>query len=369
MLLRYSKASLKNAEASGNYTVKFLGTLILSLSYCMKGAYEESLRYLRQFLKNRRESIAGVLLMHPYLMEICWATETGVLPGLSGLSFEQEMNQTLATNNVYTNGVAYRYQALFAKSQGLTNQKVVQLLTKSAKLLGKSGCRIELFKTHLEFVRHYLLSGDRKRAKTAMRMAIDILPPAHADLIPDDLRTLVSSQDFQGTAPQEILDLTTQMVAKQDNTKLFQQIVTTANRITGAERGAILLLSEDQNIEVRASKNLTKEHIRHPNFASSRKIIEEVASSGRGRIFEIERAEDGALACRRNRPFGICAPVSLNGQVIGVLYHDNRLIGNAFKQSDLTYLTYCAALCAIDLDKKGSSGSSITSRKVRGKEG
>jgi formate hydrogenlyase transcriptional activator len=350
--IRYSKISLKNAETSGNYTVKLIGTLILSLSYCMKGVYEESLRYLRQFLKNRREGSAGVLLMYPYLMEICWAIETGVLPGLPGLSFEREMEQMLAAKNVYTNGVAYRYQALFGKSTGWTNQKVVQSLTVSAKLLAKSGCRIELFKTQLEFVRYFVSMGDHKKGKTTMRTALDTLPPGHADLIPDDLRNMVSSQDSQGTAPHEILDLTTQMVARQDNIRFFQQIVATANRITGAERGAILLLGEDQNLEVRASKNLTKEHIRHPNFASSKKIIEEVASSGKGRIFEIEQPDDNSLASGEVVRSGICVPVSFDGQVIGVLYHDNRLISNAFKQSDLAYLAYCAALCAVDLDRK-----------------
>jgi formate hydrogenlyase transcriptional activator len=326
--------------------------LILSLSYCMKGAREDSLRYLRQLLKKRRERSAGALLMYPYLMEISWAIETGVLPGLSGLSFEYEMNQMLAAKNIYSNGVANRYQALFAKSKGWADQKVVQLLAASAKLLGKSGCRIELAKTQFEFVRHYISTGDHKKAKTAMRAALDMLPSAHADLIPDDLRTLMSSQDFQGVAPHEILDLATQMVARQDNTKLFQQIVTTANRITGAERGAILLLNEDRNVEVRASKNLTDEHIRQPNFVSSRKIIEEVASSGKGRIFEIERPEYNSLVSGEIVRSGICVPVTLEGEVIGVLYHDNRLIGNAFKQSDLAYLTYCAALCAIDLDRK-----------------
>ena len=38
----------------------------------------------------------------------------------------------------------------------------------------------------------------------------------------------------------------------------------------------------------------------------------------------------------------------------GILYHDNRLLGSAFKESDLNLLAYFAALAAIALDNISS---------------
>lgn len=352
--VHYSRLSLREAETTNNYSVKLVGTLVLALAYYMKGNLEESLRFLRRFLKNKHEHGNGIkaLLLYPYLMELCWAIETGALPGLAGLSFETEMNRMLSTKNIFIKGVAHRYQALFAKSRGWPSQKITQLLAASVKLLGESGNHFELSKTQFEFARHYVSMGNHKKAKAAMRIALDALSPTHIDLIPDDLRPLISGQDIQGTGPYEILDLTIQMVAKQDDKKLIQQIITTANRIIGAERGAILLLAEDRKIEVRASKNLTTEHIHHPNFADSRKMIEDVVSSGVGRIFEMDLGHDNNLRSEEIIRSSICVPLVLDGRAIGALYHDNRLIGNAFKESDLVYLRYCAALCAIDLDRK-----------------
>jgi formate hydrogenlyase transcriptional activator len=353
--LHYSRISLKEAETADNYSVKLIATLMLAFAHYMKGSPKEALHFLRLFLKNRRGSGEDALLLYPYLMEICWAVETGALPGIPGLSFAQEIDRMLKSRNIYIKGVAYRHQALSANSKGWTNQKVTRLLAESAKWLGESGGRIELAKTQLEFARCYLSVGSHKKAKTSMALVLSILSPSHMDMIPDDLRTLVVNQDFHRGLPDEILDLTTQMVAKRDNRRLLQQIVTTANRVTGAERGAILLLNDDsgsRSIEVRASKNLTVDHIYHPSFTLSRKIMEEVAASGKGRIFEFGSSDGKSVPSGEIVRSSICVPVILDERVVGVLYHDNRLIGNVFKESDLAFLTYCAALAAVDLDRE-----------------
>ena len=46
----------------------------------------------------------------------------------------------------------------------------------------------------------------------------------------------------------------------------------------------------------------------------------------------------------------ICVPLLLSKKAIGVLYHENRLLGNVFKEYDLKLLAFFAALATLDLD-------------------
>ena len=350
--LRYLKLALKEAEESGNFWVEVLVMLVLAHVHYLMGNKKESLQYLRRFLKNSKGMQANMLI-YPYLMEICWAMEKGELPSIPGLSLEHEIDRMLKLKNIFMKGIAYRYQALLGKSKGWPNQKIVQLLTLSAKWLKDSGYQIELAKTQLELTRYYVSVRNEKKAKATIRMASGIFSSMNTEMIPDDLRALVGNEKLEGTIFDEMINLVTEMASREDNKKLLQQIVATANRITGAERGALLLLDEDiqyQKLQLRASKNLTIEQIYDPGFNTSRKMIEEVIASGEGRIFETGPVEDAVPASKDAVYSSICVPVILHEKIIGALYHENRLLCNVFKESDLKLLAYFAALAAIDLD-------------------
>ena len=349
---RYLKSSLGEAKQSGNYWVKLIVMFMLALAHFRKGNKKQSLEYLRQFLQNSREVHVSHQL-HPYLMEICWAMENKDLPQISDLSLEEEIRRMLMIKNVFFKGIAYRYQALLGKRKNWPNQKITRSFNLSVKWLKTSGSQIELAKSQLELARHYLSMGDEKKGKKTMRIASELLSSTHIDLVPDDLKTLVGNQNLEGAILNEILNLESEMVILQDKKKLLQQIVVTVNRITGAERGAILLLDQETppfKLKLRASKNLTIEQIHHPNFASSIKMIEEVVSSGKGQFYEISLTEDLQSFSNEVIRSRICVPLFLNERVIGVLYHDNRLLRSIFKESDLKLLTYFGALASLDLD-------------------
>lgn len=352
--LRYLKISLKEAEESANHWVGNLVTLKLALVYHHMGSNKESLQYLRRFLRNNSGPQAN-LLLYPYLMELCWAIESGGLPAVPGLSLENEIDRMLNIRNIFMQGIAYRYKALLEKSRGSANQEIIRLFTLSAKLLNKSGNQIELAKTYLELTRHYLSTGNEKKGKATMQIASSILSSTNIGLIPDDLKTLIQDQNLEGSILAEIMNLTDEMGSKKDSSRLLQHIVSTVNRITGAERGALLLLDEERNpprLQLRASKNLTIDQIYDPAFASSRKMIEEVVHSGKGCIFEIASSKDdtAALQMKEQVRSSICVPLLLSKKAIGVLYHENRLLGNVFKEYDLKLLAFFAALATLDLD-------------------
>jgi formate hydrogenlyase transcriptional activator len=350
---RYLKLSLKEAEESDNRWVGNLVTLKLALVYHHMGNNKESLHYLRRFLRSNSGPQAN-LLLYPYLMELCWAIESGGLPAVPGLSLEKEIDRMLYIRNIFMQGIAYRYKALLEKSRGSANQEVTRLFTLSAKLLNDSGNQIELAKTHLELTRHHLSTGNKKKGRATMQIASEILSSTNIGLIPDDLQPLIQDHNYEETILSEIMNLTDEIGSKQDSGRLLQHIVATVNRITGAERGALLLLDEKKNppkLKLRASKNLTIEQIYDPAFASSIKIIEEVIRSGKGSIFEIGASEDAAPASQMKERVrsSICVPLLLNRKVIGVLYHENRLLGNVFKEHYLKLLAFFASLATLNL--------------------
>jgi len=350
--LRYLKLCLREAEQSGNKWVEVIATLIFSLIHCLMGNKKESLQYLRKFLKNNNKT-QNNLLVYPYLAELCWAMENGELLPVQGFSLEHEIDRMLKLKNIFLKGIAYRYQALLGKSKGWPNQKIGQLLTLSAKWLQESGYQIELAKTHIELARYYLSIKNEKRAKTTIKAAYSIFSSMNTEMIPDDLRALNGGEDHEKSVIDEIFTLVAEMTAKEENKKLLQQTVTTANRIIGAERGALLLFEEETNrqkLQIRASKNLTMEQIYDPAFAASMKMIGEVIDSGNGRIMKIGPAGDTLSNSKETACSGICVPVVLHEKIIGVLYHENRLLLNVFKESDLKLLKFFAALAAIHLD-------------------
>ncbi len=348
----YLKSSFEEAKQSRNYYVKLLVTFMFALAHHRKGENVQSLTYLRTFLKDTRE-INQTLQVHPYLMEICWAMELGEFPRIPDLSLEEQIKEMLGVRNILSRGIAYRFQALLGKRQGWSNQRIIRSLNLSADLIGESGHRIEYAKTQLELARYYLGAGDLKKVRRLVRTATEILSASNMDLVPDDLRVFVRNPNRERNVLNEILELRSEMAAAgQDKRQLLQQIVAAINRITGAERGGILLVGSEgrPGLQLRASKNLTTEQINHGSFEPSRRIIEEVTLSGKGRIFAVDPSAGDAVGRGGVVRSGICVPLVLAAKTIGVLYHDNRLLGNVFKEADLSLLEYFAALVALDLD-------------------
>ncbi|HVN97715.1 MAG TPA: sigma 54-interacting transcriptional regulator [Syntrophorhabdaceae bacterium] len=355
--LRYMKLALKEAQESDNTWIENLVTLELAVAYRHMGNHRECLQHLRKFLRNSSVRKSN-LLLYPYLMELGWAMECGELPRVPGVSLDQEIERMLSVKNIFMRGIAYRYKALLQKSKGLTSQEIVNLFNQSAKCLRESGNQIELAKTYFELTRYYLSMANDKKARAAVQLASEIFSSTNADCIPDDLRALVQGQNYERTILTEIVSLTQEVGARHGGGKLLQNIVATVNRITGAERGALLLLEEQREeqkngpiLRLRASKNLTMEQIYDPAFASSRKMIERVITSGTGSIFETDDA-DGDPLSKQSNPLvrsSICVPLLLEKRVIGVLYHENRLLGNVFRNQDLNLLTFFAALATLYL--------------------
>jgi transcriptional regulator with GAF, ATPase, and Fis domain/tetratricopeptide (TPR) repeat protein len=348
---RYFKFSLRQAIRSENQHVELIDTFMLALAHKRKGEIEESLRYLRRFLKHLRESHVSAQL-YPYLMEICWDMEVGTFPRLAGLSLERELKEMLGFDNVLVKGIAYRYQALLGRRGGWSNQRIVRSLNISAKLLHESGHQLEWARTQVELARSYLSIEDLKKVKRTMRIVSEILSFS-PELIPDELRPFVYAPNRKESVLAGILDLDAETIAAaREKNQLLQLVVTTVNRLIGAERGAIFLAggeSTPSDLHLKASKNLTVEQTRGADFSPLKNVMAEVISLGKGRVFEIRPAEEDSLETEPIHS-AICVPFFLEDKSAGVLYHDNRLLSNIFSESDLRLLGFFAGMVATELN-------------------
>jgi formate hydrogenlyase transcriptional activator len=349
---RYLKSTLKDAREGRNHLIEVGATLLLAVAHYMQGDTTQALEHLHKFLQHRQERPLHSMFPY-YIAEICWAVETGQLPPIQGLSLEQVLDRMLDTKNIFMQGIAHRYKALLGKLRGWSGQEIIRLFALSVKDFKVSGSQIELARTYLELARHYSSTGKDKKGEETMQIASKMLSSTNTEMIPDDLRALVRDQNVEGAVLTEILRLTTEMASRKEKKKLLQQIVATVNRLTGAERGALLLIDDGADplsLQLRASKGLTLEQINHESFARARETIEKVVKSRRGLIFKTSSEEKGSSHQEGTIGSSICVPVMMDEKLIGVLYHDNRLLLNAFKESDLMLISYFAALASLDLD-------------------
>ncbi len=355
--IAYLDWSLKEARRAHNDWILFVGRLMLAFAHHLKEENRRSVAYLREFLQQSSQ-VQVSAQPYPYLMEICWAMEEGRYPRLEGLSLQRELMRVLKGRNVFMRGMAHRYLALQKRREGQPAERILASIRTSLHCLEESGHQVETARSRLELARQYLLMGDEEKARETGQRAAELLSSFNEALIPDDLRSLFKDAASGEGLLREILKHGQEMARIRNNRDLFQHIISTVNRITGAERGAIFLIERGQDrspqLALRASKNLTSAQIAHPSFRSSIEMTEEVARTARGRILVMGPESDGQgpdpdVICSR-----ICVPMILNDEVIGVLYHDNRLLRSAFKESDLELLSYFAAQAAIALDVVGA---------------
>ncbi|MGD9031676.1 MAG: sigma 54-interacting transcriptional regulator [Desulfobacteraceae bacterium] len=350
--IQFIEKSAKEAQKVHNDWVWITGKVILAYAYYLKGAKKQALKYLHEFLRESRKVQATVYL-YPYLMELCLAMKKGELPSIDGLSLEKVVQTMMKGKNIFLKGVTYRFQATLHQMAGRPHEKITQSLKKSIKWLEESGQQIELSKSKLALARQYLAFGEEEKAKELALVATKALAPLNEALIPHDLRALVKDRPAGENLLKEILNLGQEVVTIRDNKDLVQHIISTVNRITGAERGAIFLFEDKENPEklvLRASKNLTLDQIADNSFASSMKMIREVARAGKGRILGTSSEKDLPSSANEIIRSRICVPMILRDKTVGVLYHDNRLLSSAFKEPDLELLSYFAALAAFGLD-------------------
>jgi len=124
--------------------------------------------------------------------------------------------------------------------------------------------------------------------------------------------------------------------------------------LTWAERGCLVLLDEERNLEIQAAQHFDLDGVSSCELEFSHTVVQEAIQEGRPllttnaqldpRFSERESVVDYHLRSI------VCVPLSIRGRVIGALYLDSRMREGVFSQADLPMLAAFADQAAIAIE-------------------
>ena len=134
-----------------------------------------------------------------------------------------------------------------------------------------------------------------------------------------------------------LADTAAQLAASLDVQQVLDEAMDSVIALTGAERGYILLRDEDTGEMVfSVARNLDRETLDESGFMVSRTIVEEVIASGQP-VVTTNAQDDPRFATQKSVMFFalrsiLCVPLVARGEMVGVVYADNRVKDALFGQ-------------------------------------
>ena len=131
---------------------------------------------------------------------------------------------------------------------------------------------------------------------------------------------------------------------------VLQLVMMKAIELMQAERGLVMLLDEDGELQVKAVYNLCREDMVQDEFRISTSIAREVARTGRS-VYSSDAQNDDRFAQQQSvielhlRSI-MCVPVKVKDRIFGVCYLDNSSHARMFLKSDLYLFELYAQMVA-----------------------
>jgi signal transduction histidine kinase len=137
--------------------------------------------------------------------------------------------------------------------------------------------------------------------------------------------------------------------------EVLVMVVDSAIRLTGAERGFLMLYEGDgSELAFRLARNARQDNLAEAIFQISRTVLSEVAASGQP-VVTTNAQEDPRFSNKESVVLYalrsiMAAPLEVHGQIIGVLYVDNKARDALFGRSDLELLMAFAGQAAMAIE-------------------
>jgi len=135
---------------------------------------------------------------------------------------------------------------------------------------------------------------------------------------------------------------------------VLDQVMDAIIQLTDAERGFLMLLDDDGRLEVRVARNFDQETLESSEFTVSRTITRQVVNSGNPVVTtnaqtDPRYAGQASIVAHALRSI-MATPLRARGNIIGVVYVDNRIRDGIFSEKDLEMLEAFAAQAAVAID-------------------
>jgi two-component system NtrC family sensor kinase len=133
--------------------------------------------------------------------------------------------------------------------------------------------------------------------------------------------------------------------------RVVEEVLDTITYLTGAERTYLMLYDENKKLQTYAARNWDRESLDKSEIEFSRSIID-AAIEDRMPILTTNAQTDERFGGKQSIVFQklrsiLCIPLLLGGQIVGVLYSDNRYQQDLFEQDIIPVLTAFGTQAAI----------------------
>ncbi|MGQ9887876.1 MAG: GAF domain-containing protein [Aggregatilineales bacterium] len=137
-----------------------------------------------------------------------------------------------------------------------------------------------------------------------------------------------------------------------DPPEVLARVMDTVIELTGAERGFIVLRSPATGeLEFAAARGIDREQLSRADFTISSTIVNQVASTGLPELTNNASSDPRYQAQESVIGFAlrsiIAVPLKVQGEIIGVVYCDNRFLSGVFGQRELDVLAAFANQAAV----------------------
>ena len=131
-------------------------------------------------------------------------------------------------------------------------------------------------------------------------------------------------------------------------------VMDTIVRLTGAERGFLMLRDAQSEFSIRIARNWEQETVEAGEFAISRTVVNRVVAEGQPILTtnaqEDPRFDSQASIIAYNLRSILCVPLKVKGELIGVIYADNRMRTGLFSEAQRDLLAAFSDQAAVAID-------------------
>jgi len=136
--------------------------------------------------------------------------------------------------------------------------------------------------------------------------------------------------------------------------EVLRIVMDTIIRLTGAERGFLMLRDEQGELRIRIARNWEQESLASNDLTVSRTIIERVLQTGES-VLTTNAQEDPRFGGQEsviayNLRSILCVPLKLKGKITGVIYTDNRIRSGIFTEDERNLLNAFADQAAVAIE-------------------
>ena len=331
--------ALQEAKRDRNAMACYFAKGGLAYHHLIEGRIEESRKWLQEAIHVGAPS--GLIRQYasPWVLELLFEYHRHGLEPIPELTYPRETQRILQEPNIHLRGVALRLRAMESAANNDNPRSIESALQRSEACLKRSGDPVQLAKTRIELARLKLRQGEPEAARALAQKAWKAISGYGDAFYPDDLRHLLAFKEEilpSSTRHNELMEMFTDMienlVPSSDIEELLGQTVKATNRFFSAERGGIFWFPRQparRGPELRAAFNLSQSDVASEMFKSSLAVIFKACRENKPQVV---RSSQSLLPSQLKAMMGV--PFEVDGQVQGVLYHDNSYLNDCFAHFD-----------------------------------